>query len=148
MYTHTKNMYINIKKQYITLDTSLVFTHQNPYTRSPRVICIMLYMFYYNARYPQHKNITIAQSHYTVKYTFGYTNYKIRLPRRRGPPKCLPVITDEQGQDITREIIEYMGPNMDFHGQSYTPTILGKSKIIIKNNEKKKIFNKTDILYV
>jgi len=50
--------------------------------------------------------------------------YKIQLSTR-----CLPSpliqITDEEENDVTECISEYMGPRKDFHNIKYTPSDLG-----------------------
>lgn len=50
--------------------------------------------------------------------------YVIRMPKRRGPRPFTKVL-DHQGNDVTKYIKTYMGPNNNFHGVRTTPKLLG-----------------------
>lgn len=78
------------------------------------------YMFLYQK---MAKNLVIKNKcEYDVHYLLGSRLYKIRIYSSRGPArrKVLQVI-DQNDNDVTTELMSYLGPREDFHGILYRP---------------------------
>jgi len=56
--------------------------------------------------------------------------------------------TDENNNDITDEIVKYIGPNNDFHNLELTPLMLGYKTINLTVDDKEIVFNENDILKI
>jgi len=63
-----------------------------------------------------------------VTYILDGRLYKLSVKRRRGPPKTLLVI-DENDNDVTREIAPFFGPERNWHKLDYTPSFWGKESL-------------------
>lgn len=71
-----------------------------------------------------------GRNNYELSYVINDNLYKIIIRSRRGPPKILAVI-DENNNDISDIVRPYMGPNEDFHGHNFTPSFFDREKITI-----------------
>jgi len=73
--------------------------------------------------------VTIEKETITVSFPYGTRWYKIRFPRVRHP-FMYNHIYDENGEDVSQDILSYMGPCHNFYGISTTPIDLGYSKLV------------------
>jgi hypothetical protein len=64
-----------------------------------------------------------------ITYEFSNSTYKLLLPSKKVPSNILSVKSD--GEDITSLFQPFLGPKGNFHGQSYTPSLLGFSDLEI-----------------
>ena len=64
--------------------------------------------------------------HYELGYYHDSKLYRIVYPKRRGARPIVNVTTSDD-VDITKEILETMGPSNNFHGIPTTPRMLGYS---------------------
>jgi hypothetical protein len=55
-----------------------------------------------------------------ISQSLSDVDYKIYKKLYRGPKKVIK-ITDERGNDITTQLLPYLGPREDFHMREYTP---------------------------
>ena len=63
-----------------------------------------------------------------IEYPYCGRNYIFRTQIKRGPRKFLvEKVTDEANNDITENIISYLGPNEDWHGHTYSVQDFGCS---------------------
>ena len=65
---------------------------------------------------------------YSVRYVLNGKSYIYRGPKVRGPNPVLQIIGDlESGdsQDVTKEILQYLGPAYDWHNQTVSPSDFG-----------------------
>jgi hypothetical protein len=65
---------------------------------------------------------------YELRYILHDFMYRIRIHTRRGPHSVM-VIKNENDEDVTDEVLSYMGPNEDWHGQMLTPSELGYRRL-------------------
>jgi len=66
-----------------------------------------------------------------IYYERDGLSYKLCIPIKMNVLKArLPdEVYDENGKDVTENIIEFMGVNHDFHGIKTTPKLLGYKKL-------------------
>lgn len=55
-----------------------------------------------------------------ITYTLNGRVYKMVARIKRGPTSILTVTTDNN-EDVTDQILPYLGPNEDWHGSNFTP---------------------------
>lgn len=78
------------------------------------------------------KNINYIDKHTAVlTYVLDGRLYKIALTRRKGPPQII-MVHDENDDDISNEILPYLGPCRDWHKKEYTPEFWGKNKLFFE----------------
>ena len=86
------------------------------------------------------KNPEKFKKHIKVPYEYRENKYVFLL---KVPKGVMPVdfIKDENDNDISDELLPYLGPNLDCHGTEVFPSDFGLKKVIIKDiNEKEYIF--------
>lgn len=69
------------------------------------------------------KNVEIVnKNEYDIHYVLGSQFYKMRISCLKGPKsKNVLQIIDQDDNDVTVDVVRYMGPNEDWHGIVYTP---------------------------
>jgi hypothetical protein len=96
-------------------------------------VITILYMMVYQKLW---KNlVVVGPGVYDVLYTMNAKLYKIRIYHKRGPRgrKVLQVI-NEADEDVTTDIVPYLGPMEDFHGMDYKPQCLGHTQLSFNLN--------------
>jgi len=68
--------------------------------------------------------VEMHHKYYIVWYPYGVSWYKILIPRRRRPV-LIDTITDENGNDVKKDVLAFMGPSHNFHGIATSPNTLG-----------------------
>lgn len=85
--------------------------------------------FYQNLLHYLDNSLTkIDKNRYELKYVINGKLYKKIIKPNRGPIPVISVI-NENGYDVTEEILPYMGPNNDFHNEKFTPKFFGYDKL-------------------
>lgn len=84
--------------------------------------CVLLYQKL------NHTLIMNGKDSFELRYLLHDRLYKIKIRSKRGPN--LIRIQDETGADRTDDVLAYLGPNHDCHGQKLTPRDLGYTKLI------------------
>lgn len=69
-----------------------------------------------------------------VTYILNGKPYKIIIRHTKGPCHVLS-IHDEIGQDVTLDVVPYMGPNHDWHGHDYTPAFWNRKSLSFHVND-------------
>ena len=103
----------------------------------------MLFQSFYQSlvQYLDNSVKKIGKNKYELKYIINGKLYKKIIIPERGP---LPIIciTNETDDDITEQILPYIGPNNDFHNEKFTPNFFGQKTLIFEMSEGNiKIFN-------
>jgi len=97
----------------------------------------------------QYMNSSIRQINrntYEISYVVSGKMYKMLVTPRRGPTPVLQV-SDSANQDVTSEIIQYMGPSYNWHGNTITPKILGYNTLTFQLSDgEEKIYTEDEIL--
>jgi len=72
--------------------------------------------------------LTSQKNYYTLFYNVYHGSqsysYKIAFPKKRGPCN-IKRVSNDQGEDVTDEIKEYLGPGHNFYGIQTCPGMLG-----------------------
>ncbi len=63
---------------------------------------------------------------YEIKYTIEGMIYKMEVLKKKGPFRVMRV-TNMEEEDLTSYLLEYLGPNEDFHGKTTMPKDFGMS---------------------
>jgi len=80
-------------------------------------------------------NANIVGRHvYQVDYTLNSRSYSMLVTPTRGPTP-ISNITNQNGENITDQILPFMGPKYDWHGHVPKAALFGHTKIIIQNHD-------------
>ncbi len=104
-YQRWKNLNSLVSTQHRTAWT--VFYH------SLRLLCRVLYLSF--LQYMNSTIVKIARNKYLIKYVISGKEYIMIVTPVRGPSPILQVINDNE-EDITTEVLPYLGPCYDWHG--------------------------------
>lgn len=102
--------------------------------RTFKTVVVIAYMMLYQK--VQKNVLLIRREEYDVLYVLHEQLYKIRVHAKRGPHqrKILQVI-NENDEDVTVDIQPYLGPQEDFHGILYEPSIIGYKQLTFNLND-------------
>lgn len=89
----------------------------------------------------QYFNSTIkrVKNGYEITYVIGRKPYKLVVKPKRGPPPVLQIINDKN-EDVTDEIIPYMGPRYDWHGTKFSPNYFNYETITFNDGDGGEVF--------
>jgi hypothetical protein len=65
---------------------------------------------------------------YEVEYVVGGKIYRMIVIPKRGPPHIIQA-TDQDGRDITDNLLPYYGPNYDWHSIHFIPQFFNCDRI-------------------
>lgn len=83
---------------------------------------------------------------YLLTYNINGKVYKNLIKIKRGPSPILQ-ISNENTEDVTSSILSYLGPSRNWHGNQYTPNILGYKTLVFECDDgDEKIYNDNDVL--
>lgn len=90
---------------------------------SLKIVCKM---YYENIRKKlwTHKPKLIEKNIYEIEYQLNDKIYTIVFKHKRGPSPILQVFNENE-EDVTDKILEYAGPEYNFHGHKFTPKYWG-----------------------
>jgi hypothetical protein len=63
-----------------------------------------------------------------MTYTLDGRLYKTVLDHRKGPSVVL-LVTDENGEDVTTDVVPFLGPKRDWHKREFTPKFWKKDML-------------------
>jgi hypothetical protein len=135
-----KNM-VFVKLEKLRQINKLVSTNYNGFFLITYISFRMVaqYMWESIIKYFYNSNIVqLEKNKYVITYIIKGQTYKMLLIHKRGPRKVL-LIFDETQTDVSDIIFPYLGPNENFHGETYTPIFFGKDELIFElsdGNEK------------
>lgn len=76
--------------------------------------------------------VRIGPNLYEVSYVINGITYKFHVKTKKGPHNNVIIqATDENDMDITKEVLTYLGPMDNFHGNKYTPMTFGVKSITL-----------------
>lgn len=102
--------------------------------------------FCHNFKKKTSSTIERHKNKYIITYYINESKYIIILPSSKMINKVLRA-SDENGNDITEILEEYIGPVNNFHGMRYYPLMLGFNKITIELDDGNiKVFEGRDII--
>jgi hypothetical protein len=83
-----------------------------------------------------------------ITYILHSKIYKIKTKIKKGPNKIVS-IRNRNYENVTENVLMYMGPNEDFHGQDVTPSDLGFDGLyFIFRNKHGKYFSSNQIIHI
>jgi hypothetical protein len=86
----------------------------------------------------------IDRNTYEISYIINGKLYKMRVKPQKGPKPVLQVI-DECSEDVTTEVLQYLGPNYDWHNSN--PKILGFESLTFECSDgEEAIFTKNETM--
>lgn len=76
--------------------------------------------------------VRIGTNLYEVSYVISGITYKFHVKLKKGPNSNVIIqASDENDTDLTGELLTYLGPMDNFHGNKYTPTHFGVKSITL-----------------
>ena len=96
-----------------------------------KIVCKLFYLSF--LQYMNNSMIKLGRNKYLVKYTINGKMYKMIVMPRRGPAPVLQVIDDELREDVSDDIIPYMGPRYDWHNSDITfSEVFGRKRLVFE----------------
>lgn len=81
-----------------------------------------------------------------MTYTLDGRLYKIVLDHRKGPSLVL-LVSDENGDDVTTDVVPFLGPKRDWHKREFTPKFWNKKRLEFElSTGESKEFTQEDII--
>jgi hypothetical protein len=136
--------YLIIKKEKLNRLYNLVATRHTSSVIITFISIEMLVQAFYQSlvQYLDNSITKVGKNKYELKYVINGKLYKKIITPERGP---LPVIfiTNETNEDVTEQILPYIGPNNDFHNEKFYPSFFGYKKLIFEmlNGESRVFYN-------
>lgn len=141
-----KNFYDKMAPKYKKLN-NMVSTEYKGFFNilfiSLQMICKVLYLNI--IQYLNNSIIKLNNNKYEINYVINGKIYKFITKIKRGPKNVL-LIYDENQNDVSDDILPYLGPAEDFHNIEYTPSYFNKNELFfelscgnVKRYEKDKI---------
>lgn len=82
-----------------------------------------------------------SKNTYGIPFYHNGSWYKLPIILKRGPKPSIGFIKDENGEDVTEDMIQFMGPNLDFYNMKPSVRDFGYKKLIIEIDGNIKEFN-------
>ena len=116
------------------------------------VLCVCIELIKNKYNYLS-SNTIVTKKHYIIKYKLpNGRKYIVRVkPKLRGVILPRFEVYDANYCNITNIVLEYMGPNMNFHGTPHTPEMMGYDKIYIYYTDGRRLiddFGKSDSIHI
>ena len=88
----------------------------------------------------------ISRHVYEIRYQIHLRPYRFRVKYKMGPSPY-QYFWNEDGQNITDQIVPYIGPNHDFHKIEYTPHDFGHRSILVEYlNGHRQLFREFEVI--
>ena len=112
--------------------SSLVSTrHKGNVNITLNTLYLLCCIFYSNLlQYMNNSVIKLDDNLYEVKYCINGRLYKIIIDGpKKGPQKILQIVANDS-DDVTRDLLPFLGPRNDFHGRCICPQFFGYEKLL------------------
>lgn len=142
--------YLIIKKEKLKRLYNLVATRHTSSVIITFISIEMLLQAFYQSlvQYLDNSIKKIGKNKYELKYVINGKLYKKIIIPERGP---LPVILimNEKNEDVTEQILPYIGPNNNFHNEKFNPIFFGYKKLIFEMlNEETRVFYNAETIII
>ena len=141
---------VQVKKRKLTRLKTLVSTQ---YTGIARIcwvcMCMIAKALYLMFLQWLNKSVVkIGPNLYEVSYVINGATYKFHVKPKKGPNSNVVIqATDENDQDVTGEVLTYLGPMDNFHGNKYSPMNFGVKSITLNlSSGEDKTFNEHEYI--
>lgn len=115
------------------------------------ITCSSMYLIFqaYYISFLQYLNNSVKKvkkNTYLVTYVIDGKVYKMFVVPTRGPAPVLQ-ISDDEGYDVTRAVLPFMGPNYNWHGMGITPkNLLYESLAFEYSDGESRVFDATETM--
>ena len=125
--------YVIIKKEKLKSLYNLVATRHTSSIIITFISIEMLLQAFYQSlvQYLDNSIKKIGKNKYELKYVINGKIYKQIITPERGPQPVIFILNDNN-EDVTEQILPYIGPNNDFHNQNFNPNFFGYTKLIFE----------------
>jgi hypothetical protein len=107
--------------------------HQTAWAVFYHSLCLLCNLFYLSfLQYMNSAIISLDRNRFLVSYVVRGKVYRMIVRPMRGPSPVIQVISDDQ-QDVTSEVLPYLGPQYDWHGTAVNFESTFKSKRLTFN---------------
>lgn len=128
-YDITKNYLTEKYDKWKSLNSLVETQHKNPvkiFTVSMSMVCKMWWI---NFLQKIDKSIeSIDKNRVAITYVLDGRIYKFLTKRRKGPALVL-LVTDQEENDVSEQVLPYLGPARDWHGHVFRPDFWDKDKL-------------------
>jgi hypothetical protein len=89
-------------------------------------ICMIMKMYWMNfIQWTNYSLEVLNKKDISISYVLNGKLYKILIKAKKGPNLVL-LVTDENNEDITDTVLPYLGPNNDWHHNTFKPNFWNK----------------------
>jgi hypothetical protein len=111
---------------------------------STQMICKVLYLNV--IQYFNNSVVKLDKNTYEIKYVINGKMYKLISKMKRGPKKVL-LVYDENEEDVSDLICQYLGPEENFHNIKYNPKFFNREELVfeLSSGDEKKYVKEEEI---
>jgi len=116
-------------RKWKTLNNALSIGTSSKYTifvKSIKILCFTLYIWL--CQWLNKTVVKIGKNTYEINYVLKGKLYKVVVVSKGGASPVLQVI-DDLNQDVTKNILMYMGPSYDWHNSHFSPEFFGTQSL-------------------
>lgn len=130
-----------------SLTKAVAKRHKGPRAVICNTIDVLRKKFWFDFVQRINNSITRLDKNTSVMtYTLDGRLYKMVLEHRKGPSLVL-LVSDENGDDITTEVVPFLGPKRDWHKREFTPKFWNKETLEFElSNGENKEFRNDDVI--
>jgi hypothetical protein len=109
-------------------------------------IIFQMYCDKLRKKFISHKPKLVDKNVYEIEYNLNDKIYKLVFKNKKGPTPILQIFTENE--DVTEKILEYAGPEYNFHGHIFTPKFWGYKLLTfdLANGEEKSFSENESII--
>lgn len=134
-------------RKWTSLNNLISIKHQNyisVFYYSMKLLCQALYISL--CQWLNSYLVKQDKNTYLLTYNINGKVYKNLIKVKRGPCPILQV-SNEDTEDVTSNVLQYLGPTRNWHGNKYTPEILGYKTLVFECDDgEEKVYNDKDVI--
>jgi hypothetical protein len=126
------NSVSNRKAQILKLVSVVSTQHKNIITIIWMTMCLIAEALYISLIQRLNKSVKrIDNKTFEITYFVGGRLYKMRVTPKRGPSPVMQ-ISNENQEDVTDQILPYMGPSYNWHNNTFSPACFGHQTLVFE----------------
>lgn len=91
----------------------------------------------------------VEKNMYDITYALYWNTYKIRIHKTPGRCPYKQFVNEDTGEDVTTLLLQYVGPDYNFHGLLYTPSMFHINNLrVIYQNDNSVLLAKDDLITI
>jgi len=96
-----------------------------------KIVCRLFYLSF--IQYMNSSMIKLGRNKYLITYVINGKMYKMIVIPRRGPAPVLQVIDTDVQEDVSDEVMPYMGPRYDWHNSDISfDDVFSREKLVFE----------------